>query len=211
MVVQRGLKIEYVVINERYSGIILDVRSQWEVDASLDSFLVRVKIRVTIGKHTTEKFCNTSALKQSDRLSPLLFNIALDIFIKEVHIKLDVFPNQVLGRILLYTDDIDTVGWCTTKIKEMFVKIWKETKKVGVNINKEKKSTAKQTQPEWGKTMDTTISKLYKNSTTTKSNRYVYASNQKSCLENRKSEQRDQLSDVKRYGSESWIITKQNK
>lgn len=40
--------------------------------------------------------------------------------------------------ILVYANDIDPIGSSTTKIKKMFTKIEKETKKVGLDIKNKK-------------------------------------------------------------------------
>lgn len=95
------------------------------------------KAEVIIGKHTTDKFFITSGLKQGDGLLLLLVNIGLDMVIKEANIKREVFSNYDPGMILAYAGDIDTVESSTTKMKKMFIKIEKESKKVSFNINEE--------------------------------------------------------------------------
>lgn len=56
--------------------------------------------------------------------------------IKEVN--LETFANHGPEMILVYADEIDTVGNITFKTKETFVMIEKETEKVGLTISKDK-------------------------------------------------------------------------
>lgn len=58
-------------------------------------------------KHTAKIFCITNDLKPGVTLSPLLFNIVLDVVIKDAKIKLAVFKKQGPGIILEYADNID--------------------------------------------------------------------------------------------------------
>ena len=96
------------------------------------------KAKVRIGNRNTDTFSINNGLKQGDGLSPLLFNIVLDMAIKNANIGLEIFTNQGPEMLLAYADDIDTVGGSTVKTKEMFVKIEKETRKVGLTINEDK-------------------------------------------------------------------------
>ncbi|XP_060518457.1 uncharacterized protein LOC132697179 [Cylas formicarius] len=96
------------------------------------------KAKVRVGKNNTEAFSINNGLKQGDGLSPLLFNIVLDMAIKEANIGLEIFTNKGPEMILAYADDIDTVESSTIKTIEMFMNIEKETKKVGLMINEDK-------------------------------------------------------------------------
>lgn len=56
----------------------------------------------------------------------MLVNILLDMTIKETNIDLEIFINKVPELILVYADDIDTVGSRMIKIKYIFLHIENE-------------------------------------------------------------------------------------
>ena len=93
---------------------------------------------VKIGNQISNKFTVKSGLKQGDGLSPLLFNIVLDMVIKKAAIDTEVFTKQGPQMILAFADDIDAIGKNTVGIKESFLKIEKESQRVGLKINEEK-------------------------------------------------------------------------
>ena len=95
--------------------------------------LNNTRCRVKVGNHITEKFSVMSGLRQGDGLSPLLFNIVLDMAIKKINNNIKICTNQGSQMILAFANDIDGVG-----VKASCLKIDKECKKMGLNINEEK-------------------------------------------------------------------------
>jgi len=78
-------------------------------------------------------------LKQGDRLSPILFNLALQKVIQSIK----MVPSGIqIGKeqlsILAYADDIALIGKNETEIRKLFVEMESIARKFGLQINQEK-------------------------------------------------------------------------
>lgn len=96
------------------------------------------KSRVRIGSTVSSAFDINNGLKQGDALSPLLFNIALEKAIRAANIKVEMYTNDGPKLLLAFADDIDVMARSVLKVKEQFIKIEKETLKMGLAINETK-------------------------------------------------------------------------
>lgn len=93
---------------------------------------------IKIEGHYSETFEITTGLKQGDALSPALFNIALEKVVRRTELTTNIFGHNGPCLILAYADDLDVVGRSTVNVKEAFIKLEKEAKKMGLKVNEEK-------------------------------------------------------------------------
>jgi len=84
-------------------------------------------------------FLNKTGLKQGDPLSPILFNLALQIVIQSIK----MVPSGIkIGKeqlnILAYADDIALIGKNEIEIRKHFVEMDNIARKFGLQLNQEK-------------------------------------------------------------------------
>jgi hypothetical protein len=84
-------------------------------------------------------FENKTGLKQSDSLSPVLFNLVLQKVIQGIQ----MVPSGIkIGKeqlnILAYADDIVLIRKNEIEIKQLFVELENAARKLGLQINQEK-------------------------------------------------------------------------
>ena len=86
---------------------------------------------------TSESFESQRGLRQSDELSCLLFNIALEGVIRCAGLDND-FRGMILYRSLQFfgfVDDIDIIGRTTAKVCEAYTRLKREAASIGLRIN----------------------------------------------------------------------------
>jgi len=84
-------------------------------------------------------FENKTGLKQGDPLSPILFNLALQIVIQSIK----MVPSGIkIGKeqlnVLAYANDIALIGKNEMQIRKLFVEMENIARKFGLQINREK-------------------------------------------------------------------------
>jgi hypothetical protein len=91
---------------------------------------------VVTGNELSKSFDVTYGVRQGDALSATLFNLILLKVIQNIEVTGTIVnkSKQILG----YEDDIVLVGRNITALWELFIKLEKEGKKVGLNINEGK-------------------------------------------------------------------------
>ena len=62
-----------------------------------------------IRKHMSDMFFNKSGLKQTDALSPLLFNFAVKYAIRMVHANQEGLKLNCTHQLLVYVDGVSTL------------------------------------------------------------------------------------------------------
>ena len=73
--------------------------------------------RVWVGKHLSDMFPIKNDLKKGEALVPLLFNFASDYAISRVQANQQSLKLNMTDQLLVYVDDVNTLGGCihTTK------------------------------------------------------------------------------------------------
>jgi hypothetical protein len=117
----KEFKIPTELINMRKTCV-QETRSAVRIEGTLSSF-----------------FENVTGLKQSDPLSPVLFNLSLQKVIQSIK----MFPSGIkIGKkqlkILAYADDIALIGRNEIEIIKLFVKMENIARKFGLQINQDK-------------------------------------------------------------------------
>jgi len=73
--------------------------------------------RVRIDKNLSDMFPIKNSLKTEDAPSPLLFNFSLEYAIRRVQVNQDDLKLNVTHQLLVYADDINTLGGSVHNIK----------------------------------------------------------------------------------------------
>ncbi|XP_050540945.1 uncharacterized protein LOC126905353 [Daktulosphaira vitifoliae] len=93
---------------------------------------------VKFGHEKSEEFQTTTGLKQGDALSPILFNIVLEMAVREVQ---EEYQGINCGRnlpVLAYADDVVILGESEQDIQKATELLIRSAKKRGLNINETK-------------------------------------------------------------------------
>uniref|UniRef100_A0A0A9WMC2 Reverse transcriptase domain-containing protein n=1 Tax=Lygus hesperus TaxID=30085 RepID=A0A0A9WMC2_LYGHE len=96
----------------------------------------RTQAKVLVGKISSRNFEVTGGVRQGEALSAILFNLALHKAAKRVENRgsLTSRSSQIMG----YADDLAILGHTERAVREVFVELEQESKKLGLMINKEK-------------------------------------------------------------------------
>lgn len=94
--------------------------------------------KVRVNNKLSNSFEINNGLKQGDALSPLLFNLVLEKAIRSAEIKTELLSIQGPKLLLAYADDIDLIGDSILSTKDIFNKVERATREVGLKINEEK-------------------------------------------------------------------------
>ena len=93
--------------------------------------------RVWVGKHLSDMFPIKNGLKQ-DVLSPLLFNFSLEYAIRRVQVNQHGLKLNGTRQLLVYADDVNTVGGIVHIIKNTEDLVVVSTKETGLEVNGDK-------------------------------------------------------------------------
>lgn len=96
------------------------------------------KCKLRFGKTHFEEFKPTVGIKQGDALSPILFNIALEVVARIIHDKYEVIDFGKSASILAYADDIVELGETENGIQLATEELIRSAKTIGFGINKNK-------------------------------------------------------------------------
>ena len=72
-----------------------------------------------MGKHLSDMFPIRNGLKQRGAVLPLLFNFALQYAIRRVQVNQDDLKFNGTPQLLVYADDINTIGGSIQAIKKI--------------------------------------------------------------------------------------------
>jgi len=72
-----------------------------------------------VGKHLSDMFPIRNGLKQRGAVLPLLFNFALQYAIRRVQVNQDDLKFNGTPQLLVYADDINTIGGSIQAIKKI--------------------------------------------------------------------------------------------
>ena len=96
-----------------------------------------VQCKVRVSNFTSKSFEFYMGLREGDRLSCLLFNIAMEGVIRGAGLDNDVrgtILHQSL-QFLYFVDDIDIIGKITAKVCAAYTRLKRETSRIGLRIN----------------------------------------------------------------------------
>ena len=79
-----------------------------------------------------------NGLKQGDALSPLLFNCALEYAIRRVHANQNGLKLNDTHQLLVYADDVNTLGGSVHNIKENAEALVVANEEIGLEVNADK-------------------------------------------------------------------------
>lgn len=100
--------------------------------------LTNTKCKVLIQNSLSEPFYIITGLRQGDKLSTILFNLALEKVIRAMTINWNGTIFSTSKQITAFADDADLVGRGTIAIKEMFVEMDKEADLMGLKVSEDK-------------------------------------------------------------------------
>jgi len=94
--------------------------------------------RIWVGKNFSDMFPIRNGLKQGDALSPLLFNFAIEYAIRRVQINQDGLKLNGTHQLLVYANDVNTLGGCVDTVKEIAEALIVASKETGLEVNVDK-------------------------------------------------------------------------
>jgi len=101
--------------------------------------VLKTRCAVRIEETLSSCFENKTGLKQSDSLSPILFNLALQKVIQSIKM---VPSGMKIGsqqlNVLAYADDIVLIGKNKIELRQLFAEIENIARKLGLNLNQRK-------------------------------------------------------------------------
>jgi hypothetical protein len=77
-------------------------------------------------------------LRQGDVLSTLLFNVVLEVIVRQAYPQTTGTIYNKETQLLAYADDIDIVGRSQSTVRDAYLALEGETSKVGLKINEQK-------------------------------------------------------------------------
>jgi sorting nexin-29 len=108
---------------------------------SMEDSAFYVKLQTELTEPTTTR----NGLKQGGGLAPLLFNIVLEYVIRKSSINTDGTLIYKSIQIAAYADDINIMAQTQQDLKNTYILLEQNTKKIGLQINTTKTKVLKQT------------------------------------------------------------------
>jgi hypothetical protein len=96
--------------------------------------LTPVTCCVKIQNDCSESFETRQGLRQGDVLSTLLFNVVLEVIVRQT--TGTIYNKET--QLLAYADDIDIVGRSQSAVRDAYLALEKDAAKVGLKINEQK-------------------------------------------------------------------------
>ena len=100
--------------------------------------LMDTKCRILIQNSLSDPFDIDTGFKQGDRLSTLLFNLALEKVARAMSINWNGTILNTSKQLTAFADDTDLLGRGILKVKESFVEMDMEARKVGLVVSEDK-------------------------------------------------------------------------
>ena len=94
--------------------------------------------KVRVGKNLSDMFPIRNGLKQGDAQPPMLFNFALVYAIRRVHVNQDGLKLNGTHQLLVYADDVNTLGGIVHTVKENAEVLIVASKEIGLEVNADK-------------------------------------------------------------------------
>ena len=136
----------FVDFKQAYNSLdrttIFDIMNEFGIPKKLTNLtratLTSTKCKVTIHNFQSDPFDIDSGVRQGDKLSTLLFNIALEKVTRAMSINWlgTIFYSS--KQLTAFADDTDLIGRGTLAVKESFVEMEREAGKVGLLVNESK-------------------------------------------------------------------------
>jgi hypothetical protein len=93
---------------------------------------------VKIENDYSESFETRQGLRQGDVLSTLLFNVVLEVIVRQADLQTTGTIHNKETQLLAYADDIDIVGRSQSAVRNAYLALEGEAAKVGLKINEKK-------------------------------------------------------------------------
>jgi len=94
--------------------------------------------RVRVGKNVSDRFPIRNGLKQSDALSPMLFNFALEYAIRRVQVNQDGLKLNGTHQLFAYADDVNILAGSIHTLKENAEALIAATREIGLEVSADK-------------------------------------------------------------------------
>jgi hypothetical protein len=134
-----GFKKAYdSVRREALYNIFIDCGLPMKLTRLIKMCLAETYSRVRVGKNLSDMYPIMNCLKQGNALSPLLLNFVLEYVIRRVKVIQDGLKLNGTDQLLVYADDINTLGGSVHTIKEKTKALIVASKKIGLGVNVDK-------------------------------------------------------------------------
>ena len=136
----------FVDFKQAYDSIIRNVLFGIMEEFGIPSKLIRLtkatltatKCKILIQGTLSDPFDIDTGLKQGDRLSTILFNLALEKVVRAMSINWNGTIFTTSKQLAAFADDADLIGRGTLAVKESFVEMQTTAKEVGLLVNEDK-------------------------------------------------------------------------
>jgi len=123
---------------EDFYNILIEFGIPMKLARLIKMCLTETYSRVRVGKNLSDMFPIRNGLKQTDGLSPLLFNFALEYAIRRVQVNQDGLKLNGIHQLLVYEDDVNIMGGSIHTIKEKVQVFVLASKEIGLEVNADK-------------------------------------------------------------------------
>jgi hypothetical protein len=93
---------------------------------------------VKIQNDCSESFETRKELRQGDVLSTLLFNVVLEVIVRQANLQTAGTIYNKETQLLAYADNLDIVSWSESAVRNTYLALEIEAAKVGLKINEQK-------------------------------------------------------------------------
>lgn len=136
----------FIDFKQAYDSIdrqaLFDIMNEFGIPTKLINLtkatLTDTRCKILVDNTLSDVFSIVTGLRQGDKLSTILFNLALEKVVRAMSINWAGTIFYTTNQLTAFADDADLIGRGTLAVKEPFIEMEREACKVGLVVNEEK-------------------------------------------------------------------------